>query len=344
MIDLRSDTVTLPTPAMIQAMSRAELGDDVYGEDPTVARLEERAAAVLGMEAGLFVPSGTMGNLCAAITHAPRGARVITGEQSHLYHSEAGGASALGGLVLHPIRNTADGGLDEAELGAALESPEDPHVAPAGLVALENTQNRCGGVPLDAARVERVAAAARARNVPIHVDGARLFNAAVALGVKASTLVAGVDSVQICFSKGLSAPVGSMLLGSKSFIGRARRTRKMLGGGMRQAGVLAAACQVALDTMVDRLADDHARARRLADGIEAAAGGRFRVWKPHTNMVVLSAPSPDGSAARLVSDLRREGVFVGGVDAVRVRAVLHAGIDDSATERAIAIFQRILRR
>jgi len=343
MIDLRSDTVTLPTPSMLQAMSRAELGDDVYGEDPTVRRLEERAAATLGMEAGLFLPSGTMGNLCAVLTHVPRGARVVTGEESHIYHSEAGGASALGGLVLHPIKNTDDGALDQAQLEVALESPDDPHVAPAGLVALENTQNRCGGVPLDAARVARVVAAAHAKGVPVHVDGARLFNAAVALGVKAEALVAGADSVQICFSKGLSAPVGSMLVGATAFIRRARRTRKMLGGGMRQAGVIAAACQVALDTMVDRLADDHARARRLAEGVRAAAGARFHVWKVHTNMVILASPGPDGSCARLVADLRREGVLVSSVDASRIRAVLHAGIDDAAVDQATAIFQRLLR-
>ncbi|WP_394823578.1 low-specificity L-threonine aldolase [Pendulispora albinea] len=343
MIDLRSDTVTLPTSAMREAISRAELGDDVYGEDPTVEDLEQHVARLLGKEAGLLVPSGTMGNLCAMLAHCARGSRVIVGNESHIFCSEAGGASVLGGLVLHSIRNTADGGLDAGELADALESPDDAHVAPAGLVALENTHNRCGGTVLDAAYVGRVAREAHARGVPLHIDGARLFNAQVALGVSARSLVEDADSVQICFSKGLSAPVGSMLLGTKAFIHQARRARKMLGGGMRQAGILAAACRLAIDEMVARLADDHARARRLAEGIAAAGAPGFHVIPPATNIVLVRAERADGSIARVVSRLRDEGVHVNRVNDVRLRAVLHRGIGDEDVERAASAFQRVLR-
>ncbi|WP_394835480.1 low-specificity L-threonine aldolase [Pendulispora rubella] len=343
MIDLRSDTVTLPTTSMKDAMFCAELGDDVYGEDPSVNRLERHTAELLGKEAGLFVASGTMGNLCAILTHGVRGSRVIAGNESHVYRAEAGGASVLGGLVLHPIRNTDDGGLDLEELATALESPDDPHVAPAGLLTLENTQNRCGGAVLDAATIARHADLAHERSIPVHVDGARLFNAAVALGVSARSLVESVDSVQVCFSKGLAAPVGSMLVGPADFIHRARRIRKMVGGGMRQAGVLAAACQVALDTMVERLADDHARARRLAEGIAAVAGPEITVVPPRSNIVILKAKHADGRIERLVAGLRQEGILAGSGSAVRLRAVLHHGIGDDQLERAIGAFQRLLR-
>lgn len=341
MIDLRSDTVTLPTAAMLEAMTHATLGDDVYGEDPTVADLEQHTAQILGKEAGLFVPSGTMGNLCAMLAHCARGSRVLVGSESHIFRYEGGGASVLGGLMLDPVHNLDDGGLDAAELEAALDSPDDPHVAPAGMLALENTHNRCGGKVLDAARVARLADAAHERAIPVHVDGARLFNAAAALGVSARSLVTTGDSVQVCFSKGLSAPVGSMLLGTTAFIHRARRIRKMLGGGMRQAGVLAAACRVALDGMVHRLADDHARARRLASAL-SDLGSSFDVLEPASNMVFVRARNADGAIARVVSGLRENGVLASAVDGVRLRVVLHAGIGDEDVERAIAVFAKVL--
>ncbi len=340
MIDLRSDTVTLPTAAMLEAMSRAKLGDDVYGEDPTVSSLEQHTAQLLGKAAGLFVPSGTMGNLCAMLTHCARGSRVIVGRESHIVRYEGGGASVLGGLMLDPVQNLDDGGIDAAELDAALESPDDPHVAPAGMLALENTHNRCGGKVLDAARIARLADAAHERGIPVHVDGARLFNAAAALGVPARSLVTTADSVQVCFSKGLSAPVGSMLLGTTSFIHRARRIRKMLGGGMRQAGVLAAACRVALDSMVHRLADDHARARCLAAGL-SRLGSAFDVVEPASNMVFVRAKDADGAVARVVSTLRENDILASAVDGVRLRLVLHAGIRDEDVERAIAVFAQL---
>jgi threonine aldolase len=341
MIDLRSDTVTLPTADMRTAMQKSMLGDDVYGEDPTVTRLERHVAELLGFTAGLFVPSGTMANLCAMLTHCPRGARVLLGDQSHVYCYEAGGASVLGGLFLHPLRNTGDGTFDDAELSAALQSPDDPHIAPAGLLALENTHARCGGVPLPAARVKALADAAHAHGVKVHVDGARLFNAAIALGVRAASLVQGADSVQVCFSKGLCAPVGSMLVSSVDFIARARRVRKMLGGGMRQAGVLAAPCQIAIDTMIPRLADDHARARALAAAIsvELSPTG-LRVDEPRSNIIMIRDASATGAAVRLERHLRAESVLASGVDATRLRVVLHAGIDDDAVTKATAAFQR----
>jgi threonine aldolase len=340
MIDLRSDTVTLPTGSMMQAIAAAPLGDDVYGEDPTVNALEEHTASLLGKEAGLFVASGTMGNLCAMLAHCPRGVRVIVGDETHIYRYEAGGASVLGGLVLHPLRNDTDGGVSPSELAAALESPDDTHVAPAGMLALENTHNRCGGTVLTAARIAAYAELAHAQRVPVHVDGARLFNAAVALGVTARSLVASVDSVQVCFSKGLAAPAGSMLVGGAAFIHRARRARKMLGGGMRQAGVLAAACRVALDEMVARLAADHARARRLAAGIRDALEGRaYALDVPQTNMVFVRAQGEGAAVAGLVLALREHGVLVSAMDAARIRMVAHAGIGDADIERAIAAFR-----
>lgn len=344
MIDLRSDTVTLPTEAMKRAAIGAELGDDVYREDPTVNDLERHGAVLLGKEAALFMPTGTMANLCAMLTHCARGTRVVVGHESHVYRLEAGGASALGGLVLDPIRNLADGTFDPTELAAALESPEDPHVAPAGLLALENTHNRTGGAVIGPSDVARYAAAAHARSVPVHLDGARLFNAAVALGVDAGALAAAADSVQICFSKGLSAPAGSMLLGTAAFIERARRVRKMLGGGLRQAGVLAAACRVGLDTGVARLADDHLRARRLAAGIASATESIFAVGAPASNMVLVHLCERERSAFDVVAELRAQGVLVGALDGARLRAVLHAGIDDEDVERAVVAFGQVCRR
>ena len=334
MIDLRSDTVTLPTAAMRAAVLDTALGDDVLREDPTVAALEARAAALVGLEAGLFVASGTMGNLCALLTHGARGQRVVCGRDSHVYCYEAGGASALGGLVLDPVPNRADGGLDLDALAAALPSPDDPHVAPTGVVTIENSHSRCGGVAVTAATTRDLVERAHAAGVPVHLDGARLVNAAVALGVPVPALVAGADSVQLCLSKGLGAPVGSVLLGSADFIDRARRVRKLLGGGMRQAGVLAAMGLVALDTMPARLHLDHARARRLADAVRARCGERLDVAVPETNVVLLrprpGGPSPDA----LVAAVRAHGLLLSTLGADRARAVTHLGIDDDAIERA----------
>ena len=333
-IDLRSDTVTLPSPAMFAAARAAPLGDDVYGEDPTVARLEALVAALLGMEEGLFVPSGTMGNLCAILTHCARGQRVVCGMDSHVFRYEAAGASALGGVAYHPLPNEADGGFDLHALDDALDSPDDPHVAPAGLVAIENTHARGGGVALGVERTRAILAVARRRGVRVHVDGARLFNAAAALGVAPGALVAGADSVQICLSKGLGAPAGSVLAGSRDVIAAARRVRKMLGGGMRQAGVLAAMGIEALAN-APRLVDDHVRAARMADLLRDLAGEWLDVAPPATSFVMLAMRAPDSAAWNdaFVAAAARRGVLIGKLGA-RVRAVTHLGIDDSAVEDA----------
>lgn len=265
MIELRSDTFTLPTPAMRQAMVTAPLGDDVYGEDPTVGRLERLAADRLGKEAACLLPSGTMANLTALLAHCPRGSTAVVGDESDIYLYEAAGASVVGGIGYVPLPNQADGTLAPADLAAAFpEDPDDPQFALPAVVCLETPQNRCGGVALPLDYLPEVADLAHARGAALHLDGARVFNAAVALGVPVDRVAQPADSVQFCLSKGLSAPIGSMVAGGAGFVGRVRRLRKMLGGGMRQAGVVAAAGIVALEEMVDRLAEDHAHARRLA--------------------------------------------------------------------------------
>ena len=269
-IDLRSDTVTLPTPRMREAMASAVLGDDVLGEDPTVNELEGRGAAVLGKEAAVFVPSGTMGNLVATTTYCRPGQAVILGSSSHIFLNEVAGMAELGGLLAHVLPDPR-GKLDPAQVEEAIR-PESLHAPGTRLICVENTHNYAGGAASTPAELGALRAVADRHGLMIHMDGARLFNAAVALSVPARDLAAPADSVSFCFSKGLSAPVGSLLCGTGEFIARARRRRKQLGGGMRQAGVLAAAALVALDTMIDRLAEDHANARRLAEGLARLPG------------------------------------------------------------------------
>jgi len=277
-LDLRSDTVTQPTAEMRRAMAAAEVGDDVWGEDPTVNALEERAAELLGKEAGLFVSSGTMGNLVSLLAHVPRGGEVIAGAQSHIVRDEAAGHAVVVGASVLQLRDRPDGTLDPDEVAAAFRDPTDPHEPITALVAIENAHSHSGNQPISLAATERIAAVAHERGVPLHVDGARFFNAVVALGIRPADLATPADSVTFCLSKGLSCPAGSVVVGSASFIGRARRARKLLGGGMRQAGVLAAAGMIALRDgdagMVGRLADDHANARRLAELLAAVPGVR----------------------------------------------------------------------
>ncbi len=286
-IDLRSDTVTVPTPAMWEAMSHAEVGDDVYGEDPSINLLQKLAAEKMGKEAGLFVPSGTMGNLIAVLTHCGRGDEAIMGNLGHTFLFEGGGVAALGGVMPHTLPNQADGTLLLDDIRSAIRG-DDPHFPVSKLVILENTHNRCGGVPLSVEYTRKVADLAHSQGLKLHVDGARIFNAAVALGVPVIQLVDQADSVTFCLSKALCAPVGSVLCGSAEFIYQARRIRKQLGGGMRQAGILAAAGIVALQTMVDRLAEDHIRARRLAEGLRAIPGLILEPAQPPSNMVFLN--------------------------------------------------------
>jgi threonine aldolase len=337
-IDLRSDTVTHPTPAMREAMYRAEVGDDVYGEDPSINRLEALAAEKVGKEAALFVPTGTMGNALAIMTYCRRGDEVIAGDRSHIYLDEAGGHARLNGSPARAVRNLPDGTLDRAELARAFRGG-DIHEARTGLLAIDDTHNMCGGRVLPPATVRELASGARSRGVPVHMDGARVFNAATALGIAASELTAEVDSVMFCLSKGLSAPVGSLLAGSRDFVAEARRIRKILGGGMRQAGVLAAAGFVALTEMVDRLADDHANARRLADGLADIPGIVIEPETVETNILFFSVDprEPDARANEtFVAAAARAGVLFSAGDDGRIRAVTHYGVAAGDIERALA--------
>jgi threonine aldolase len=343
-IDLRSDTVTHPTPAMREAMVRAEVGDDVYGDDPSVNRLQEMAAAMLGKEAGLFVASGTMGNLAAILAHCGRGDEVILGDKAHTFLYEAGGISALGGVHSHQVTNQPDGTLLFEDILAAIRS-NDAHFPPTRLVALENTHNRCGGVVLNQEYTQEVGQLCQDNNLILHLDGARVFNAAVALGLSAKGLVEPADSVTFCLSKALCAPVGSVLCGSQDFIQRAHRIRKQLGGGMRQAGILAAAGIVALETMIDRLAEDHARAKRLAQGLAGIPGIKLDPGTPYTNMIFLSlSDEVPLSTKEVVSALEKHGVRVGATGSRRFRLVTHYWIDDTSVERAVQVFSQVLSK
>ncbi len=340
-IDLRSDTVTLPSLAMRQAMFEAELGDDVFGDDPTVQQLEGLAAEMLGKEAALFVPSGTMGNLVALLTHCGRGDEIIVGSEAHIFHAEAGGASALGGIAYRTVPNRADGTLDLDEVAAAIRTV-DEHFPPTRLICVENTQNRCGGVPLSAEYMAGLGALARAHDLPIHLDGARIFNAAVALGVPAADLAREATTVMFCLSKGLAAPVGSVLCGPRAFIRRARFARKQVGGGLRQVGVLAAAGLVGLTQMVDRLADDHANARRMAAGLAALPGLAVDPARVATNMVYARITAPGWTADRLTEAAAHAGVLIAPTDPQVVRLVTHYGIEEPDINLAIERIGRLL--
>ncbi|MGH2515813.1 MAG: low-specificity L-threonine aldolase, partial [Ktedonobacterales bacterium] len=343
-IDLRSDTVTHPTPAMREAMYRAEVGDDVYGEDPTINRLEALAAEMVGKEAALFVPTGTMGNAIALLTHCRRGDEIVMGDRSHTYLYEVGGHARLNGSSARAVHNLPDGTLDRAQLARAFLG-DDVHEARTGLLSIENTHNMCGGRVLAPATLRELAAPARQRGIPVHMDGARLFNAAVALGLPASALAAEVDSVMFCLSKGLSAPVGSMLAGSSMFITEARRGRKLLGGGMRQAGILAAAGILALTEMVERLAEDHANAKRLADGLANIPGIAIEPETVQTDILFFGVTGPDGQpedVTPLVTAAARAGVLLSGGDDGRIRAVTHYGIGADDIERTLGVVARAM--
>lgn len=341
-IDLRSDTVTQPTPAMRAAMAAAPVGDDVYGEDPTLNRLQALAAERMGKEAGLFVPSGTMGNLAAVLAHCGRGDEVILGNLGHTFLFEGGGIAALGGVHSYELPTAPDGTLRLVDIQDAIRG-DDIHAPVTRLITLENTHNRCGGVPLSAAYTDSVGALAREYELALHLDGARIFNAAVALDTPAARLAQAADSVTFCLSKGLCAPVGSVLCGTAQFIQRARRIRKQLGGGMRQAGVLAAAGIVALEEMVDRLAEDHRRACSLAEGLAQIHGLKLEPETPPTNMVFVGLTDDvPASAAEIVQRLAGHQVKVGAVGPRRFRMVTHHDIDDAAVERTLAAFRSVL--
>jgi threonine aldolase len=325
-VDLRSDTVTRPTAAMREAMARADVGDDVFGDDPTVNALQERIAAMLGKEAGLFVSSGTQGNLCALMSHCGRGEEAIVGQLAHTYRYEAGGAAVLGSIQPQPLPQQPDGTLLLADIEAAIK-PDDEHFARTRLLCLENTWN---GKVLPQAYLDEATALAQRRGLATHLDGARLFNAAVASATPPHVIARGFDSVSVCFSKGLGAPVGSALVGPREFIARARRVRKMLGGGMRQVGLLAAAAAHALDHHVDRLAEDHVLASRLAGGLTRIPG--VRVVPPETNIVFASLE--DGRTQALLGHLERRGVLATGL--IGLRFVTHLDVDAAGIDRAVA--------
>jgi threonine aldolase len=341
-IDLRSDTFTHPTPEMRQAIFEAEVGDDVYGEDPTVNRLEMMAAARMGKEAALLTSSGTQSNLIAVLTHTSHGDEIIIGDEAHILWYEAGGAAALGGVTMRTVSNDSQGRLNPEDVRRAIRE-KDIHFPETTLLCLENTHNRCGGAVLTTDYTDEVCDLAHSRGLQVYLDGARIFNAAVAIGVPASALTRSVDSVSLCLSKGLSAPVGSLLCGSTDFIHRARRFRKMLGGGMRQAGIIAAAGIVALETMVERLAEDHANAQRLAHGLANIKGIEMAEGKIATNIVVfgLSTEYSVDEFIRGLEDVRVKIVVLG---SNMMRAVSHRMVSSSDIDEALARIETVCNR
>ncbi len=341
-IDLRSDTVTLPTPSMREAIYRAELGDDVFGEDPTTNRLEEMAAVRMGKEAALLVASGTMGNLVCTLTHCARGEEVILGDRSHTFLYEAGGMSTLGGIHPHTITNQPDGTMRLEDIEGAIRG-DNVHFPRTRLISLENTHNRCSGSALTPEYIDSVAALAKEHGLSVHLDGARIFNAAVALGVDVKELTANVDSLSFCLSKGLSAPVGSVVCGSSEFIAEARRARKVLGGGMRQAGVIAAAGIKALEEMVDRLAKDHENARRLAEGIASISGLSIELAKVQTNIIYFELDEDRMTPKELVTELDKKEVKLLAVGPNRLRAVTHYGISAEDIDLTVKALGEVMK-
>lgn len=347
-VDLRSDTVTRPTPAMRAAMAAAEVGDDVFGDDPTVHALEAKVAQLLGKEAALLVPSGTMANQLAVRVHCRPGDEAIVHAGAHVLNYEGGAAAALSGVTLRALAST-DGSLGVAAVAAALHLADDPHLAPTRLICFENTNNACGGTVVPEADVAAVANLARSHGLAMHLDGARLWNAAVATGRPLTALAACFDTVSVCLSKGLGAPVGSLLAGTRAHIHHARRVRKQFGGGMRQAGILAAAGLHALEHHLARLADDHHRARTLAEGIAEVPGLTVDRARVETNLVYFDV-DPDHPAAQaglaqaridLTARLRARGVWIAGT-ASRLRAVTHLDVDDAGIERALAELRSVM--
>jgi threonine aldolase len=319
---------------MREAMAKAEVGDDVYGEDPTINHLEETAAEIMGKEAAVFVPTGTMGNLVSILSHCGRGQEVLLGDNSHVFYYERGNAAVVGGLPYHILPNDRFGMIDPALVAKAVRGP-DIHLPPTGLLCLENTHNRCGGTVLSVEQVNALCKVAHEHNVPVHLDGARIFNAAVYLSCRVSELVAQVDSVQFCLSKGLGAPVGSLVAGSREFIGKARAYRKMLGGGMRQAGVLAAAGLIALTETPKRLSEDHLNARYLAERLNLVPGVSVDLETVQTNIVMADLDPSGPPATKWATRLKEAGVLVNASGPYRIRFVTHFDVDRTDIEAAL---------
>jgi threonine aldolase len=348
-VDLRSDTLTLPTPEMRDAMAHAEVGDDVWEEDPTVKRLEALAAERLGKAAGLFVTSGTMGNLISVVSQTQAGQEVVLDLDSHIFNNEVAGAAVVGSVQMRPVE-TVRGFLTPDQVREALR-PANIHIPPTGLVCIENTHNRHGGTCCTPEEISAVAAVAHGAGVSVHLDGARLFNAAVALKRPARDFVRDVDSVTFCVSKGLGAPVGSVICGSSEVIARARRVRKMLGGGMRQAGIIAAAGIVALERMVDRLADDHANARALAEGLARLPGLSVDLASVQTNIVIFrverggtAASAAAAATAELVAGCAARKVKIHAIGPTSIRCVTHKDVDAEDISRTLEAFAEITRK
>lgn len=338
-VDLRSDTLTMPTEEMLEAMRRAPVGDDVYGEDPTVKALEELAAARMGMEAAMFVPSGTMGNTCALMAHTHSGEEMLVEELAHIYNWEAGAYANLAGLTVRPIRGE-HGVFTPAQLEAALR-PENPHFPRQTLLCLENTHNNAAGAVWTPAQLEAVAALARGRGLAVHMDGARIFNAAVALGVEAREFTSHLDSVMFCVSKGLSAPVGSLVCGSKDFVARAYRARKRLGGAMRQAGVIAAAGIVAIEKMTARLAEDHTNARRLCEGLAQIPGFAARQAPLPTNILMVDVAGLGWTSEELLSRWKAAGVLCNRRPPTAARLVTHRHVSAADVDYVLEVTRQM---
>lgn len=342
-IDLRSDTVTRPTAEMRRAMFEAEVGDDVYGEDPTVNRLEELAARMLGKEAAIFVPSGSMGNLIAVKLHTRPGSEIVVEARSHIFDYEMASAAAIAGVTCRTVRGT-DGLLDWAGVRAAIHHGTPYYVAPTSLVALENSHNMAGGAVLSLAAAEEICDGAHALGIPVHLDGARIFNAAIALGVSVEEVARPFDSVMFCLSKGLGAPVGSILAGSRDFITEARNWRKRLGGGMRQVGVLAAAGIVALEQSPRLLVEDHAKARRLAEGLSELPGVEIDPERVVTNIVIFDIGATGMTTAQMSRELKARGILANGISGREMRMVTHYDVDHAAIEHALIAAREIIER
>ncbi|MFH1639926.1 MAG: low-specificity L-threonine aldolase [Chloroflexota bacterium] len=340
-IDLRSDTITLPTDEMRRAMFEAEVGDDVYQEDPTTNRLEEISAKAMGKEAALFTTSGTQSNLIAVLANTRHGDEIILGDQAHMYWNEVGGAAALGGVSIRTVPNDEDGQLDADEVKEAIR-PKNIHYPVTTLLCLENTHNRCGGTVLTAAYTASIAKLAHDHELKVHLDGARIFNAAVALGVDASELAGPVDSVCFCISKGLSAPVGSLLCGSTEYIERARKWRKMLGGGMRQIGIIAAAGIISLEKMVNRLAEDHKNAKYLASGLARIPGIGIHPEKVQTNIVMFTPPDVI-SWSDFNKRMEARGVKLSHGIGKNIRAVTHCMVTVADIDNALELIAALVR-